>query len=176
MTPIDEEYPEQDEHIHIDEEAELILSISRNEALFLDDSITLMIERHEDEPKVSSMRPVQMTAGLAVPLDLMDKIGKAVVYTTNPDNQGKDYKVSLYVSEVFMIREVSQSFIKIGDEPVGFNLKRKVCTLLYADDLAQENRDEQISKLLKDVDVDLETSIPDEVADSKLTNTRDGEV
>lgn len=176
MTPIDEEYPEQDEHIHINEETELVLSISRNEALFLDDSITLMIERQEDDHKVYSMRPVQMTAGLAVPLDLMDKVGKAVVYTTNPDNQGKEYKVSLYISEVYMIREVAQSYIKIGDEPVGFNLKRKVCDLLYAEDIEQENRDEQVSKLLKDVDVDLETYIPDEVPDSTLTNTREGEV
>ena len=112
------------------------------------------------------MRPVQMTAGLAVPLDLMDKVGRAVVYTTNPDNQGKDYKVSLDISEVFMLREISQSFIKVGEEPVGFNLKRKVCALLYADDLEQENRDEQISKLLKDVDIDLETPVPDEVVDS----------
>jgi len=170
MTPIDEEYSDEyereDEHVHTHEELELMLSVSRNEALFLDDSLTLMIERQEDDHKVYSMRPVQMTAGLAVPLDLMDKVGKAVLYTTNPDNQGKDYKVSLDISEVFMIREVAQSFIKVGDEPVGFNLKRKVCALLYEDDLAQENRDEQISKLLKDVDVDLETSIPDEVVDS----------
>ena len=171
MTPIDEEEyfdeEEQDEDVHIhDEEKELVLSISRNEALFLDDSLTLMIERDADDHRVYSMRPVQMTAGLAVPLDLMDKVGRAVVYTTNPDNQGKDYKVSLDISEVFMLREISQSFIKVGEEPVGFNLKRKVCALLYADDLEQENRDEQISKLLKDVDIDLENPVPDEVVDS----------
>ena len=154
MAPTDEEYSneeEQDEHDHIYGGTELILSISRNEALFLDDSLTLMIERQEDEPKVASMRPVQLTARLAVPLDLMGKVGKAILYTTNPDNQGKEYTVSLDISEVYMIREVSQSFMEIGEERVGLNLKRKVCALLYADDLAQENRDKQISELLKDV-------------------------
>ena len=57
MTPIDEEEyfdeEEQDEDVHIhDEEKELVLSISRNEALFLDDSLTLMIERDADDHRV----------------------------------------------------------------------------------------------------------------------------
>tara|TARA_R110000824_G_scaffold175297_2_gene353672 strand:+ start:562 stop:1077 length:516 start_codon:yes stop_codon:yes gene_type:complete len=159
-------------HMH----EELILELTRNEALFLDDSFTLMIEKEKDDHIITSMRPVQNTAGLAVPLDLMDKVGRAIVYTTHTDNQGKVYKLPVEISEIFMIREIAQSFIKVGDEPVGYNLKRKVCELLYAEDLEQENREERLTKLLKDIDVELETSILDEVPDSELTNTRDGEV
>ena len=145
------------------EAKELWFSLSRNEALFLDDSCTLMVEREAEDSKVYSMRPVQMTAGLAVPLDLMDKIGKAVAFTTNPENQGKEYEFTLDISEVFMIREVASSFIKVGEEAVGYNLKRKVCVLLYGDELKEEKRDVQVDQLLKDINVDLNSVVPDEV-------------
>ena len=105
-TPLDGEHDINDHYI--------TFSLSRNEALFLDDSLTLMVERDGDEQRVYSMRPVQMTAGLAVPLDLMDKIGKAVVYTTKAENQGKEYSFPIDLTELFMIREVASSFIKIG--------------------------------------------------------------
>ena len=108
------------------------------------------------------MRPVQMTAGLAVPLDLMDKIGKAVAFTTNPENQGQEYEFTLDISEAFMIREVASSVIKVDEEAVGYNLKRKVCVLLYGEELQQENRDFQVDYLLKDVSVDFNSVIPDE--------------
>ena len=106
-----------------------------------------------------------MTAGLAVPLDLMDKIGRAVAFTTDTDNLGKEYAFTLDISEVFMIREVASSFIKVGEEAVGYNLKRKVCVLLYGDELKQENRDVQVDKLLKDVNMEVafDSAIPDEV-------------
>lgn len=145
------------------DDKQLWFSLSRNEALFLDDSCTLMVERDSEEGRVYSMRPVQMTAGLAVPLDLMDKIGKAVAFTTNPENQGKEYEFTLDISEAFMIREVASSFIKVGEEAVGYNLKRKVCILLYGEELQQENRDVQVDQLLKDINVDLSSAVPDEV-------------
>ena len=157
-----------EEHEH--ELPEMMFSLTRNEALFLDDSLTLMVERDGEEQRVYSMRPVQMTAGLAVPLDLMDKIGKAVVYTTNKENQGQEYIFAVDISELFMIREVASSFIKIGDEPVGYNLKRKVCELLYSDEIEQESRDMMVDQLLKDVNVDLEVVVTDEV-DAPSENT-----
>lgn len=146
----------------MNEDRELRITLSRNEALFLDDRCTLMVERDSEDARVYSMRPVQMTAGLAVPLDLMDKIGKAVAFTTNPENQGQEYEFTLDISEAFMIREVASSVIKVDEEAVGYNLKRKVCVLLYGEELQQENRDFQVDYLLKDVNVDFNSVIPDE--------------
>ena len=117
-----------------------------------------MVQREGDEQEVYSMRPVQMTAGLAVPLDLMDKIGRAVVYTTTLENQGKEYVFAIGISELFMIREVASSLIKIEGEPVGLNLKRKVCTLLYAKDLEQESKDAQLDQMLNSINLDIEAS------------------
>ena len=150
-------------HEEVETEQGYVMQLTKNEALFLDDGLTLMVEREGDEQRVYSMRPVQMTARLAVPLDLMDKIGKAVVYTTTPENQGKEYAFAIDISELFMIREVASSFIKIEGEPVGFNLKRKICALLYAKDLEQESRDARLAKLVTGINLDIQTSAVDGV-------------
>ena len=156
-----------DENSQLHEEAEIeqgyVMQLTKNEALFLDDRLTLMVQRDGDEQGVYSMRPVQMTARLAVPLDLMGKIGKAVFYTTTPENQGKEYAFAIDISELFMIREVASSFIKIEGEPVGLNLKRKICALLYAKDLEQENRDARLAKLVTGINLDIQTSAVDGV-------------
>ena len=147
----------------VETEQGYVMQLTKNEALFLDDSLTLMVQRDGDELGVYSMRPVQMTARLAVPLDLMGKIGKAVFYTTTPENQGKEYAFAIDISELFMIREVSSSFIKVEGEPVGLNLKRKICALLYAKDLEQESRDAQLKHLLTNINLDIQTSAIDGV-------------
>ena len=138
-----------------DEEEQYTISVSRNEALFLDDSFTLLIQRDPDEYGITLMRPVQMTAGLGVPMELMEKIGKAVLYTTESKNLGKEYEFKVTISDLYMIREVASSFVRVGDEPVGYNLKRKVCNILYGDSLEKESSDEIVSKLLQDVNKNL---------------------
>ena len=150
-------------HEEVETEQGYVMQLTKNEALFLDDGLTLMVEREGDEQRVYSMRPVQMTARLAAPLDLMEKIGKAVVYTTAPENQGKEYAFAIDISELFMIREVASSFIKIEGEPVGLNLKRKICGLLYAKDLEQESRDARLAKLVTGINLDIQTSAIDRV-------------
>ena len=156
-----------DENSHLHEEAEIeqgyVMQLTKNEALFLDDRLTLMVQRDGDEQGVYSMRPVQMTARLAVPLDLMGKVGKAVFYTTTPENQGKEYAFAIDISELFMIREVASSFIKIEGEPVGLNLKRKIYALLYTKDLEQESRDARLTQLLTGINLDVQTSAIDGV-------------
>tara|TARA_R110000824_G_scaffold397369_1_gene600207 strand:- start:45 stop:572 length:528 start_codon:yes stop_codon:yes gene_type:complete len=153
-VPFDEvPQPHEEDTYTIEEEQSVFLT--RNEALFLDDSFTLMIEQEIEDLRIKAMRPVQMTAALAVPMELMAKVGKAVLYTTNPNTLNKDYEVIFDLSELLMIREVASSYIKIGEEPVGYNLKRKVCAVLYAEELKQDETDELAAHLLKDMDVSL---------------------
>ena len=148
----------------------LILSLTRNEALFLDDSFTLMIEKEVEDLRITAMRPIQMTAALAVPMELMEKIGKAVVFTTNPDNGDKEYELVFDLSELLMIREIASSYIKIGEEPVGYNLKRKVCSVLYAEEVEKDERDKIAATLLKDIDIDL---VNTKVAESEQKHNTD---
>ena len=58
------------------------LSVTRNEALFLDDSLTLMIENSPETQHVRPMRPISPVTGGGVPapMELIQKIGKAVIY------------------------------------------------------------------------------------------------
>ena len=134
------------------------LALTRNEALFLDDSFTLMIEKEMEDMRIQPMRPVQMTAGLAVPMELLEKVGKAVVVTTNTKDELKDYMIELDFSELLMIREIASSYIKVGEEPVGYNLKRKVCEVLYKEEVEQEENNRLVSHLLKDIDLDTNIS------------------
>ena len=132
--------------------SDLELELTRNEALFLDDSMTLMVEQDmPDSGKgggsyVSSLRPTQQTAGIPVPMDLIEKVGRAVVATTDLQRNENTYTIKVDHSELYMIREVASSFIKIGEEPVGYNLKVKVSKLLFADDLEKETQNNLISK------------------------------
>ena len=167
MSELDDHDSTSDGNSQAHEEVETgqgcVMRLTKNEALFLDDRLTLMVQRDEDEQRVYSIRPVQMTAGLAVPLDLMGKIGKAVLYTTTPENQGKEYAFAIDITELFMIREVASSFVEIEGEPVGLNLKRKICVLLYAKDLEQESRDARLAQLVTGINLDIQTSAIDGV-------------
>ena len=116
------------------------------------------------------MRPVQTTAALAVPMELMEKVGKAVVYTTHPDNMDKEYETTFDLSELLMIREIASSYIKIGEESVGYNLKRKVCDILYGEELAQDETNKLAAHLLKDVDIDLSTLKVEQASDNQKPN------
>lgn len=167
-----DEVPLAHEDMHGDEiEEEEAIPLTRNEALFLDDSFTLMIEQDIEDQRIKAMRPVQMTAALAVPMELMEKIGKAVVYTTHPDNLDKEYEISFDLSELLMIRETASSYIKIGEEPVGYNLKRKVCSILYGDEVAQEETNKIAAHLLKDIDIDLSTTKVEQNSDKKTSSS-----
>ena len=154
---------------HVEEET--LIYLTRNEALFLDDSFTLMIEQEIEDLRIRPMRPIQMTAALAVPMELMEKVGKAVLYTTHPNNADKEYQVAFDLSELLMIREVASSYIKIGEEPVGYNLKRKVCVILYGEELARDETNKLAAHLLEDIDIDLSTSKVEQGSDNQKSNT-----
>ena len=112
------------------------ISLTRNEALFIDDSLSMLIERDGDanimnEHRVSTVRPLTPTAGLPAPLELIEKIGMAVLYTTDPENGSKEALLELDVTDLLMLRELAHSYVKVGEEAVGFNLKKKIYLSLY---------------------------------------------
>ncbi len=161
----------QTEEISTDPYSEMEIELTRNEALFLDDSFTLMIENESPDNGrgyVSSLRPVQQTAGMPVPMDLIEKVGKAILYTTDPINEGKAYVTNIDHAELYMIREVASSYIKVGEDPVGFSLKIKVAKLLFEEDLAQEQQNKIVSRLIAGIE-GLES--PEPVPESDETDT-----
>ena len=123
--------------------------MTRNEILFLDDSLTMMIEKDGMQEAVTTMRPQLPTAYLPAPVSLIDKLGMAVLRITDPDEINTGTVVHLNITDIYMLREICHSYCKVGREHVGYNLKRKLYLALYADTY---NRDKQVDKLLSTVE------------------------
>jgi len=130
-----------------------MLSLTKYEALFLSDSVTLLMEHDTQEGRFQvPARTIAPRAGIGVPLELIQKLGLAVVLVTEPESDDTvDLPIS--ISELYLIREVCQSYAQINDTPVGYNLLRKVYKLLLESDL-RERAD--FENLLHEVNFDLE--------------------
>ena len=137
------------EHEEFEEELR-VLTLTHNEALYLDDSLTMMLERDGDYG-FTTMRPLLSSASLPAPVTLIEKIAKALLFTLDNNNRGELATVSVGDGDLFLLRELTQSYIKIGEEFVGYNLKCKVYQLLYGDSYQQD----------KQVDAMLSSALPD---------------
>ena len=126
------------------------LLLTRNEALFIDDNLSMLVEKDLGDSSLGTVRPLSHTAGLPAPIELLEKIGLALLYTTDPKNQGKEAEIPVSDTDLYMLREVSVSYAKVGNEPVGYNLKRKIYTLLFS---KSYERNKVADSLLAQVDI-----------------------
>ena len=110
---------------------EKVLELTRKEALYIDDSLTMMLDGSDGGMMFSAMRPLVASASIPAPLDLIEKIAVAVLFTMDDDNEGTLAEVNLNDGDLLCLREICQSYIRIGEEPVGYNLKRKIYMALY---------------------------------------------
>ena len=108
-----------------------ILTLTRNEAIYIDDSLTMMLETSQGEGMFSTMRPMIATAQLPAPVDLIEKIAIAVLYTIDKENDGMEAEVSVSEGDLYCLRELAQSYVCVGGEQVGYNLKLKIYNSLY---------------------------------------------
>ena len=135
-----------------------VLNLTRAEALFLSDSMTLLLE-HDKEDKSFQIpaRSIKASATVCVSLEMVTRIGLAVLLTTDPENKSRTTEMPISMSELFILRECCQSFITYGDELVGYNLIRKIYKLLLEDDFKQRKFIEAITS---DLDLNLENVVP----------------
>ena len=128
------------------QEGQYVISVSRNEALFLDDSVTLMIETTPDNQNVRPLRPISpiINGGVPAPMELIQKIGKAVLYTCSIENRNKEYKLFLDEFELLILREICVSTAKLGADLVGFSLKKKILHALLKSELELEQQINQV--------------------------------
>ena len=80
---------------------------------------------------------------------MLEKIGKAILFTVDPKNKGLEAKVPVSDTDLYMLREVALSYMKFGNENVGFKIKVKIYEQLFAKDYA---RDQIADTLLSQVD------------------------
>ena len=51
------------------------LALTRNELLFIDDSLSMLVEKDLGDSGLGTVRPLAHTAGLPAPIELLEKIG-----------------------------------------------------------------------------------------------------
>ena len=131
--------------------------MTHNEVMFLDDSLTMMLEKDSMSDSVTTMRVMIPSAHLPAPVTLLDKIGIAVLQVTDPESTERGTTVELNDSEIYMLREICHSYCKVGKEPVGYNLKRKMYLSLYGETF---EKDKIVDGLLATVDLDVKEPAP----------------
>jgi hypothetical protein len=130
MANIDSDNYEQDMDMALLEE-ERVLLLTRNEALYLSDNMTLLMEHTQEMGKVHvPARQLMPQASVPVPIDLIEKVGEAVLQSTDSENETNTAEIVVTVADLFLLRECCQSFLRVGKEAVGFNLLRKIYALI----------------------------------------------
>ena len=101
----------------------MILNLSLSELCYLDDGLTLYKELEDREAKVVGRVLAPMAISVASE-DLLLKIGSALVHL----HEGglNLFDIDFTETELWTIREVSQSSMKYNGEAVGFAIKMKV--------------------------------------------------
>jgi len=147
-------------HEECQEEEELkSLYLTRDEILFIDDRLTMMIERDGRADNFTTVLPIAATGGLPAPVDLLDKIGMAVLQVTD-EYYESDSVVSIPVTptDLYMLREIAKSSLKLNGKFVGLSLKRKIYKLLFEEEYKTERT---FKRLLADVNLEGEPSKSD---------------
>jgi|TARA_A100001515_G_scaffold3279_2_gene3270 hypothetical protein len=148
-----------------------VLSLTRWEALYLSDSMTLLLELEAEKGKVSlPARNLQASAVVSVPIEMIERIGFAVLLATDPKNETGMTEMPVKISELYMLRECCHSTVRMGNELVGYNLLRKIYKLLLEEDLKQKDL---IDSLTADIELDLEKNGSERSdADTRTDNPR----
>lgn len=139
-----------------------VLTLTRNELLYIDDCLSMLVEKDLGDTSLGTVRPLAHTGGLPAPIELLEKIGLGLLFATDPTNKEADAKIPVSDTDLYMLREIAYSYIKVGKEQVGYNLKRKIYTLLFQQSY---ERNKVAESLLSQVDIPANTSTDD------LTNT-----
>ena len=83
-----------------------VLSLTRAEALFLSDSMTLLLEHDKDDKSFQiPARSIKASATVSVSVEMITRVGLAVLLTTDPKNQSKTTEMPITMSELYILRE-----------------------------------------------------------------------
>ena len=150
------------EYYSEDSEEEILIEIkevtlTKNELLYLSDSITLLMEHASEHGRVHMpARQLMPSAGVLVPVDLIQTIGLGVLIATDPINVSQEATLSFNLADLYLLRECCQSFIKINNELVGYNLLRKIYKVILSDSMEERAF---IDKLTTGIDFSLKNSL-----------------
>ena len=100
------------------------------------------------------LRPIVPSAIVLVPIDFVDKMGRAFVklmkQKTNKPLRDRTVNVPVSEMELYMLREIAISRVNFNGFKVGLTLKKKVLFALYQ---KRQSTMDIIEELLKDIDL-----------------------
>jgi hypothetical protein len=149
------------------------IEVTRNEALFMSDSMTRIVRIPDGwDGGGITLRSTAQSAFIVAPESLMVKIGRAIAFLTKTElmerkadygdhfsqvemvevevNKGKTYSLVIEEYEAWLLWEVAQSYLKVGDAPVGYSIKKKLAKVMYGEAVEFES----VAKLLDDVNME----------------------
>tara|TARA_R110000744_G_scaffold170369_3_gene288562 strand:+ start:1278 stop:1907 length:630 start_codon:yes stop_codon:yes gene_type:complete len=142
------------------------LKVTRNELLYLSDSVTLLLEHTSNEGRVHiPARQLMPSAGVPVPIELIQTIGLGFVTIADEGNTTNTTILNVTIGDLYLLRECCQSFIKINNEYVGFNLLNKIYNLILEDVVLQRKF---INKITSGLDLTLSSNSREEIMDQLI--------
>ena len=142
------------------------LLVTKNELLYLSDSVTLLMEHSAEQGKLHiPARQLMPSAGVPVPIELIQTIGMGFITLADEDNTTDTTILHVSVADLYLLRECCQSFVKINEEFVGFNLLVKIYDLILEDAVLERRF---INKITSGLDLSLNNQSRTEIMDQLI--------
>jgi hypothetical protein len=138
---------------HVDESHEKTLSLSPLELLSIDDGLSLLVNKNEFDGAIT-LRPVYPSAGIGCSIDLISKIGQAILKMAEDLEAPKTQNIQITDVDLYVLRELVISQVAKINKSVAFGLRLKLYTLLYSDFMEAEELDKSVEHLLRVSDED----------------------
>ena len=133
---------------HIDEENVKHIVLAPVELLSIDDGLSLLVNKNEFDGAVT-LRPVYPTAGIGCSIDLLTKVGQAVLRMAEDIENPSMQSIEVNDVDLFILRELLIAQIVKVDRSIALGLRLKIYTLLYGETIAEEKLNDSLEKLLE---------------------------
>ncbi len=132
----------------IDESQAKQLSLSPVELLSIDDGLSLLVNKNEFDGAIT-LRPVYPSAGIGCSIDLLSKVGQAVIKMADDLEKPKNQMIEVTDVDIFILRELVISQVVKMDKSIALGLRLKLYELLYSDAMKEEATNESVASLLE---------------------------
>ena len=146
-----EEHPENDNQFsghQIDEAHSKELTLSPGELLTIDDGLSLLVNKNEFDGAVA-LRPVYPSAGIGCSIDLITKIGEAILRMSEDLEKPHNQVVLVTDVDIFVLRELVISQVVKMDRSIALGLRLKLYNLLYSENIKADNINRNLDNLLE---------------------------
>ena len=137
----------------VDESNFKSLYLSPVELLSIDDGLSLLVNKNEFDGAVT-LRPVYPSAGIGCSIDLITKVGQAILKMSENLEAPKSQILEITDVDIYVLRELVISQVVKMDKSIALGLRLKLYNLLYSDFVKAEALDKSVEHLLKISDKD----------------------